>query len=103
MFKSDELFFKYEDEDEDAEVEIWGLEIAHFNNIDDLQNEVISGLFGENVIPNTAKIRISNSYFKKAWEQMPVSGPGALREKLIAPSYLFTILSDPLSAAEVSS
>ncbi|WP_141335924.1 hypothetical protein [Paenibacillus sp. tmac-D7] len=41
-FKSDGSVFKYEDED--AEVEFWGLELSQFNNIDDLQKVVISRL-----------------------------------------------------------
>ncbi len=46
------------------------------------------------IIPNTTKIRILKSYFEKAWNRMPVSGPGELQD-LIAPSYLFAILKDP--------
>lgn len=48
---------------------------------------------GEYVIPNTTKIRISKSHFEKAWKRMPISGPGKIND-LIAPSYLFAILTD---------
>lgn len=50
-------------------------------------------LSGEYVIPNTTKIRIPKRYFEKAWNRMPVSGPGKIND-LIAPSYLYAILSD---------
>jgi hypothetical protein len=53
---------------------------------------------GEYIIPSTTQIRISNTNFKKAWEQLPVNGPGALQD-IIAPSYVFAILTDPRIAS----
>ncbi|WP_059040659.1 hypothetical protein [Paenibacillus rubinfantis] len=58
---------------------------------------------GEYVVPNTTNIRIPKSYFEKAWKQMPVSGPGALHKSLIAPSYLYPILSEQRSVGEAVS
>jgi hypothetical protein len=49
---------------------------------------------GEYIIPNTTRIRIPKSYFEKAWNRMPLTGPGAVQD-LIAPSYLFAVLTDP--------
>lgn len=49
---------------------------------------------GEYVIPSTTRVRITKRYFEKAWERMPVGGPGEIND-LIAPSYLFAILTDP--------
>lgn len=45
------------------------------------------------IIPSTTNYLIPRSQIEKAWARMPVTGPGALSD-LIAPSYLFAILTD---------
>ncbi|TBT82724.1 hypothetical protein ET989_13600 [Propioniciclava sinopodophylli] len=43
---------------------------------------------------NTTKRAVPRADFKKAFERMPVSGPGALQD-LQGPSYVYAILMDP--------
>ena len=85
MFKSDELIFKYED----AEVEIWGLEIAHFNNIDDLQNEVISDYSESH--PEYSQNPHFEFIFQESVGTDAGEWPGALRENSSRPR----IVRDP--------
>lgn len=46
------------------------------------------------IVPSTTNYLIPKTQFEKAWQRMPVKGPGALQD-LIAPSYLYAILADP--------
>jgi hypothetical protein len=48
---------------------------------------------GNALIPSTTNYLIPRSQVEKAWERMPVKGPGAISD-LIAPSYLFALLTD---------
>jgi predicted nucleic-acid-binding Zn-ribbon protein len=48
---------------------------------------------GNTVVPSTTNRNLSRSQFEKAWERMPVEGPGALQD-LQGPSYLYAILTD---------
>lgn len=45
------------------------------------------------IIPSTTNYLIPRSQIEKAWSRKPFTGPGALSD-LIAPSYLFVILTD---------
>lgn len=51
-------------------------------------------LSGTALIPSTTNYLVPRSQVEKAWSRMPVIGPGALQD-LIAPSYLYAIISDP--------
>ena len=42
------------------------------------------------LVPSTTNYLIPRSRVEKAWERMPVTGPGAISD-LVAPSYLFAI------------
>lgn len=48
---------------------------------------------GNQIIPSTTDFPVQQNQFEKAWERMPVKGPGVIKD-LMAPSYLFAILSD---------
>ena len=49
---------------------------------------------GNALVPSTTNYLIPRSQIEKAWKRMPVAGPGGLQD-LVAPSYLYAILSDP--------
>lgn len=49
---------------------------------------------GQVLRPSRTDWNLSKSLFKKAFERLPISGPGEIND-LQGPSYLFTILTDP--------
>ncbi len=85
--------------------EVWksitALEGSEFQQV--RGQKFIYAVSGDYIVPNTTNIRIPKSNFEKAWKQMPVSGPGALHKSLIAPSYLYAILSDQRIVGEAAS
>ncbi|RTE09619.1 hypothetical protein [Paenibacillus whitsoniae] len=54
---------------------------------------------GNAIVPNTTNYLIAKSQIERAWERMPVRGPGEISD-LIAPSYLFAILADERISGE---
>jgi hypothetical protein len=48
---------------------------------------------GNAVVPSTTNRVLPRALFERAWERLPVAGPGELQD-LQGPSYLFAILSD---------
>ena len=75
--------------------EVWRRIIAHAT---EEFRQVRGGVFtylvdGNVVIPDRTDYQFARSEFIKAYERMPVSGPGALQD-LRGPSYLFAILMD---------
>ncbi|MDQ0112568.1 hypothetical protein J2T15_002003 [Paenibacillus harenae] len=48
---------------------------------------------GKAFIPSTTTYLVPRSQVEKAWERMPLTGPGAISD-LVAPSYVFAILTD---------
>ncbi len=49
---------------------------------------------GGSVVPTTTNRQLAKSHFARAYERLPVSGPGELQD-LQGPSYLYAILTDP--------
>jgi len=49
---------------------------------------------GNSVWPSTTNRQLGRSQFERAFERMPIQGPGQLND-LQGPSYLFAILTDP--------
>lgn len=48
----------------------------------------------EYVYPDRTHWRISKKDFAKAWELMPLSGPGVIHNLVQGPSYVYAILTD---------
>jgi hypothetical protein len=48
---------------------------------------------GNAFVPNTTNISITKSEIQKAWNRLPINGPGEIND-LMAPSYLYAILND---------
>lgn len=48
---------------------------------------------GTALVPSTTNFNIPKSQMEKAWNRMPINGPGEIND-LIAPSYLYAILND---------
>lgn len=62
-------------------------------------HQVRGGVFtytvsGNAVMPDRTDRLLARSQFEKAFERLPVAGPGELSD-LQGPSYLFAILTDP--------
>jgi hypothetical protein len=51
------------------------------------------------VWPSTTNRNLSKAQFRKAWERMPLAGPGAIQD-LQGPSYVFAIVTDPRIAQD---
>ena len=49
---------------------------------------------GNQLIPNRTEYPLHKSNFRKAYELMPVSGPGELTNEVRGPSYVWAILND---------
>jgi hypothetical protein len=48
---------------------------------------------GNAIVPSTTNYLIPKSQIEKAWNRMPIKGPGMISD-FIAPSYLYAILID---------
>jgi len=75
--------------------EIWNRIVLHEGNeFTQKRGKVfIYKMNGNVIVPNTTNISISKGEVEKAWNRMPVNGPGEIND-LMAPSYLYAILND---------
>lgn len=48
---------------------------------------------GDALKPSTTNYLVPKSQFEKAWDRLPLNGPGEIND-LIAPSYLYALLTD---------
>ncbi|RJE85215.1 hypothetical protein D3P07_21870 [Paenibacillus sp. 1011MAR3C5] len=55
---------------------------------------------GDSFIPSTTNYIVPRSQLEKAWQRMPLEGPGAISD-LVAPSYIFALLMDTRVLSEV--
>jgi hypothetical protein len=51
-------------------------------------------LSGDHLLPTRANIELPKAHFRKAYDLMPIKGPGDINHVVLGPAYIFAILTD---------
>lgn len=56
--------------------------------------EFVYSVDGQTIVPDRTDFPLHKANFEKAYEDMPVEGPGSLSKDIMGPSYVWAILND---------
>lgn len=84
--------------------EVWARIVAHQGETFTLVTgkEFTYSVSGDVLRPEGVNRNLPKSTFDKALRMMPVSGPGAIRDVVQGPAYVYAILTDAHPAALIS-